>query len=259
WFSVRLPGLSTPDWRGLDIDGIEVLQAARHRRKLRRGVLKANRFRIRLRDVRGDLTALDGCLHRVRQRGFPNYFGEQRFGRAYHNLVEAQRLFEKGVKGLKRHKRGLYLSAARSMLFNEVLARRIEAANWDQPLAGDLVMLEGTHSRFPVETPDAALLERAGDLDLHPTGPLYGRGDLETGGAPALLETAVAERFATWIEGLCRFGLKQERRALRSTARDLEWQLEDDTLLLSFTLAPGSYATVLLRELASVVEPQRGP
>jgi len=255
WFSIRAPGRTTPNWDALEAEGLELLDAARHRRKLRRGVLKANRFQIRLRGVQGDRAALDARLRVIRERGFPNYFGGQRFGHGYRNLSEAARLFSGRIKGLKRHQRGLYLSAARSMLFNELLARRIEAGRWDMPLTGDLVMLEGSHSRFEVDTADASILARASELDLHPTGPLFGRGDPEVGGQPAQWEAEVAQCFAGWVEGLGRFGLRRDRRALRAVARGLKWHLADGVLTLDFSLAPGCYATQLLREAVSVSEP----
>ena len=52
WFSIHLPGRSDPDWAALDEPQIQVLECTRNRRKLRRGVHRANRFRLRLRSLR---------------------------------------------------------------------------------------------------------------------------------------------------------------------------------------------------------------
>ena len=46
WFSVQMPGRDAPDWQGLNSETLTVLRHARHSRKLRRGALKGNRFRI---------------------------------------------------------------------------------------------------------------------------------------------------------------------------------------------------------------------
>ena len=61
----------------------------------------------------------------------------------------------------------------------------------------------------------------------------------------------IAEHFADWCRGLERFGLKQERRALRVTLQELEWSWEDSVLEVGFSLPGGSYATSVLRELAA--------
>lgn len=67
----------------IDIPGVRVLWADRHRNKLRVGHLKGNRFSIRIREVNaGDVTRVDRVLKRLETSGVPNFIGEQRFG--YH-------------------------------------------------------------------------------------------------------------------------------------------------------------------------------
>ncbi len=66
---------------GLELPGIRVLSAARHNNKLRLGHLKGNRFRIRLRNVAPEaLKRAEEALSVLKERGVPNYFGEQRYG-----------------------------------------------------------------------------------------------------------------------------------------------------------------------------------
>jgi len=65
----------------LDIPGVKVLRASRHRNRLRIGHLKGNRFTIRIREV--DESSVGQALLILRYfelNGAPNYFGEQRFG-----------------------------------------------------------------------------------------------------------------------------------------------------------------------------------
>jgi tRNA pseudouridine13 synthase len=253
WFSLRLAGRPEPDWTELESDEIQILERVRHRRKLRRGALQGNRFRLLIRALSGQRPALEQRLEQLRRGGFPNYFGEQRFGHGYANLEHADALFARRLKRVDRHRRGLYISAARSQLFNQVLAARLEQGNWNRPLAGDLLMLEGTQSWFPAPETDPELEQRAAQLDLHPTGPLWGRGRNQLGGLAKALEAAVLADFEAWRQGLEHCGLSQERRALRVAAVDLAWTFPAaDELELSFSLPAGSYATALLRELLEV-------
>jgi tRNA pseudouridine13 synthase len=252
-FSVHLPGQKEPEVATLESDDLRVIESIRHSRKLQRGALRGNRFVLRLREVAGDSAAIEQRLRTLRQAGFPNYFGEQRFGRGGGNLDAARRMF--AGERVKRDQRGMLLSAARSELFNRVLAARIVDGNWNQGLAGELWMLDGSHSIFGPESDPAALTDRIDALDIHPTGPLWGRGGLRTADACLAVEEAVLEDAATFRVGLEQAGLKQERRALRVPVRELAWSWIDDAALeLTFELPPGSYATALLGALGDIGE-----
>ncbi len=252
WISVGLAGKPEPEWSDLNDGQLQVISASRHRRKLKRGIARGNRFRIRIADLQGDRELADERLKQITARGVPNYFGDQRFGRGYGNLEEAERLFRGELKKLRPHLKGLYLSAARSQVFNEVLARRVTEHNWDQALAGDLMQLQGSHAWFALETVDDDILRRLREMDIHPTGPLWGRGELPSGDQASRIETVIAGRFADWCAGLERFGLTQERRALRLPVMELEWSWEADALTTGFRLPSGAFATSVLRELVVV-------
>jgi tRNA pseudouridine13 synthase len=259
WFSVHLGNRPEPSWQVLADDGVEVLEQHRHRRKLRRGLLAANNFRLRLRDVEGDLDALEERVACIASDGVPNYFGSQRFGRDENNLRQADALFRAGRCGtaaqlarrISRHVRGLWLSAARSQLFNEVLALRVEAGTWRSGLPGERLQLRGSHSHFLAETLDAEILARIDSGDVQPTGPLFGAGPLPTTEAVAAIEHRIGADFAHWVEGLAAAGMDQERRPLRLDPEGIAIERpEPDQVVLSFSLPAGSYATSLLRELA---------
>lgn len=247
-FSVHLPGKADPDWTALAHAEFRVLDAARHGRKLQRGALKGNRFRIVLREVLGDREAAAAIVESIRARGVPNYFGEQRFGRDAANVERALAMF-KGRR-VQRHERSLLLSAARSQLFNAVLAARVEQGTWKGPLLGDVFMLAGTHSIFGPEplTPD--LIARCASGDIDPTGPLWGAGDLRSADAVAQLENEIASQSPELAAGLVANGLRQERRSLVLRPRELAMRwLHDGCTELNFYLNSGTYATVLLREI----------
>ncbi|HEY0231381.1 MAG TPA: tRNA pseudouridine(13) synthase TruD [Dokdonella sp.] len=247
-FTVQMPGRADPDWSALAIAGVSVLSATRHDRKLKRGAHRGNRFRIRLRELRGDRAAAEQRIEAIRTRGVPNYFGEQRFGRDGQNLALAEALF--AGRRMPRHQRSFALSAARSELFNAVLAERVEHGNWDGALEGEVWMLAGSHAIFGPEPFSDDLARRLAERDIHPTGPLWGAGELRSAAEVRALEIAAVEPFATLTSGLERAGLNQERRSLRLTIDDLSHQWSSaGELTLEFRLAAGSFATTMLREL----------
>jgi tRNA pseudouridine13 synthase len=193
-------------------------------------------------------------LKTISAQGVPNYYGEQRFGHDQNNLTFANQLFAGELKKLSRHKRGIYLSAARSYLFNMVLAKRIADGTWDRAIPGDCMLLDGSRSHFSVEEIDAEIEQRIQEMDIHPTGPLWGKGKQSVSLDVAELEDAIMDQHPEWTQGLIRFGLSYERRALRSRVIDLKWDWPDeDDLELSFGLYPGGYATSVLREITSGV------
>jgi len=252
WFSLHLPGKADPDIALLDNENIQVLQAKRHHSKLRRGTHKSNAFQIVIRDVDGDHQEIERRLQIIEQQGAPNYFGEQRFGHQGRNVSNALVLLEQGRRIKDRHKRSLYLSAARSYIFNKILSRRVEQGSWNQILPGEAAMLAGSHSFFVVEKLDEEISRRLAEHDIHPSGPLWGKGALQTCGEVEQLESSVTEGFQTWRPGLEREGLKQMRRPLRVFPEEMQrmW-LATEELKLCFVLQSGSFATAILREILS--------
>jgi len=252
-FTVHLPKKIAPDFDTLAIEGVKLLEWQWHHRKLPRGALAGNRFTLRLRQIDGEKTAIEHRLEKIRDCGLPNYFGEQRFGRERANVGMALKMFS-GDR-VKREQRSIYLSAARSEVFNAVLASRIENQNWLSLLDGEVWMINGSHSIFGPEPLSEELRERVEKLEVHPTGPMWGKGDLRTSGAVADCELAVAKSHQALCDGLEAADMKQERRALRIQVDNLRWTWpETDQLECSFTLPPGAYATELLAELGELTD-----
>ena len=191
-------------------------------------------------------------MRTIESRGVPNYFGAQRFGRDGSNLGLAERLFE-GAR-LKRDRRGIALSAARSFLFNSILDRRVRDSSWDRVLPGELVNLDGSRSVFPAG--EEPLDERLASLDVHPTASLWGRGAPVGGADAGALERDVVENYPALAEGLVRAGVDAAHRATRLRVDDLSWSLEESGLTVEFVLASGAFATAVLTEIANVVDVQ---
>ncbi|QBQ54903.1 tRNA pseudouridine(13) synthase TruD [Nitrosococcus wardiae] len=256
WFSVHLGRKKEPNWAAeLGTEAVQVVKVIRHPRKLRRGALKENRFQLTLRRLQGDREAVNRCLVQIKAEGVPNYFGPQRFGREGQNLDQVGQWFAGGRPPKDRYLRGLLLSAARAFLFNQVLAERVRAAHWNQPLPGEALILDGSHGFFLAETIDETLQARVRCFDCHPSGPLWGRGSLPSGGITRAFEEKVLADSVLWRKGLEGEGLKQERRSLRLVAADLEWSFPtNDSLQLYFRLPAGAYATTMLREVVELQE-----
>ncbi|MDX1527971.1 MAG: tRNA pseudouridine(13) synthase TruD [Gammaproteobacteria bacterium] len=253
WFSVGLAGRSEPDWSALEDDALQVLQATRHKKKLRPGQLQRNRFRITLRQVEGDAEEIDARLERIRCGGVPNYFGPQRFGRDGGNLEAARALFLGGRRVRDRKLKGIYLSAARAEVFNQVLSARVAAGSWNRALPGEVVMFDDSRSRFPMHDEAPGDDPRIASLQLHPTGPLWGNGSPDAAGEAAAVEREAVKLLSELTSGLEAAGLKADRRALRLRVDDLTCETYgQDALTVEFALRPGAYATMVLRELLQI-------
>jgi tRNA pseudouridine13 synthase len=191
-----------------------------------------NQFRLILREftaLEEQFAEIEARLKKIGQFGVPNYFGEQRFGFDCGNLHQAQTLIERDELKGNRRGTGMILSAARSWLFNLVLAERIRRETWSTAMA----------------------------FEVEPCAPLWGRGRSAAGGDLALLEREILADWQDWCYALEHAGLKQERRATVLLPDSLHWQrLGEDQLELSFGLSGGCFATMVLREVAELFRPQ---
>lgn len=227
WFSVYLPKGAEPAWDEINSETIELISTSRHQQKLRRGDHRKNHFVIRLRDVKVDnREVLQQKIEQIFSFGVPNYFGEQRFGRNGNNLQEAHAILVGGKRYRDKQKRGLMLSAARSFLFNQVLAARVVAGNWSQSLVGE--------------------------VESFPTGPLWGRGRPLVTSRLAEFEQQILSNWHDWCNGLEHAGLSQERRSLQLIPHNASYEWQGQHLQLSFSLEAGEFATAVLHELANL-------
>lgn len=235
WFSIYFPKGETPDLTQLQHPEFKVLTQSRHAKKLRPGDLQGNRFRIVLRDVTGERDAIEANLKAVASYGAPNYFGAQRFGFEGGNVEQGRAMLAREIRVRNPKKKGIYLSAVRSFVFNEVLALRIQQGLWGKTLPGDVT-------------------DEAG----RPTGPLWGRGRVITTDQAQALENGVAARHPILCDGMEHAGLDQERRALVASPVDMSWEWpQASQLLLTFSLPAGNYATSVLNEILRTTEPDR--
>jgi len=246
WMS--FPGLAPEKALGISGEGFRVLEAIRHPHKLRMGHLRGNRFRIRLRGAT-DVEAVERIARALEARGLPNYFGEQRFGRAGENAAMGRRILRGEEKVRDRRLRSLLISAVQSEIFNRVLARRIREGTWDRPLPGDVLQKLETGGLFVCEAPEVDL-PRVRSFECSVTGPLPGpRMRPSPRGEPARLEEeAMREAGLSPEDFASRRDAPGARRPLRLPVRIAVLPVPDG-IVLDFELPAGAYATSLLREI----------
>lgn len=253
WFSIYAPKIElTLETRPFPDEDIEILSQTRHSKKLRRGDLVGNRFNIVLRDLTSvqenspssieELKeAIEKNLELIKEHGVPNYFGLQRFGRGGGNMDQAFAMLTGQRREKNRQKKSMYLSAARSYIFNEVVAARIQKGLWGKSLAGD-IDITGS------ETQQAEMA----------TAPMWGRGRLTSKEETLQLEKDISGPHHELCDGMEHAGLNQERREIVSNIENMQWQwLENNDLNIKFALASGHYATSVLQEFIQAEEPDR--
>jgi len=260
WFSLHLPGKADPKIADLNAANWQILKMARHPRKLKRGTHRSNRFSLRLRIDNADKTTgqwLEERWQLLVQKGAPNYFGPQRFGRAGQNLPKALGwlMADPSQKPPKRKEKGIYLSALRSALFNSWLAEVITKNLWLNPLEGSCFNLQGTRSYF-VDPAADNITDRLIKGDINLAGPLAGKGNLQSTGLALQAEQAFREANLPYWQALEKQGLRLEYRPLRMLPQETDFNWQAPWLTLSFTLPSGCFATSLLAELLNASDAQ---
>lgn len=244
WFSIHLPG--TKDFPDDPIsEDFKILKKDWSLKKLKKGVHKGNHFNITIRNVEGLKDQAIEQLEQIKQYGFANYFGEQRFGKGQRNVANAMDAFANGKK-LSRSKKSLYLSSLRSFLFNKVLIERIASQYWLKPIEGDCFMLNGTRSIFCDALSDD-ILQRYLEGDIHSIVSLAGEGDDICSKTALKIEQAVIDEHVDMLNILKDQGLVKDKRAIRQMLNNLSYEFNDDILSLSFYLPKGCYATTVIK------------
>ncbi|MBN2816583.1 MAG: tRNA pseudouridine(13) synthase TruD [Campylobacterales bacterium] len=252
-------------------ENIKILSTTYHNNKIRIGHLRGNRFYIRLKKVTPTAALkIDEALKNIEACGMPNYFGYQRFGNDGDNHILGEKIAKGEAKERNPRVKKLLINAYQSHLFNLWLSRRLEINSLVESFAvheiesllnmpndsvkkmklqqhpfklivGD-VMEHYPHGKLFTFDGREEDIERFNTRDISVTGPLIGKkfktatdlaGDIEKVYFDEIKEDG-SRRFAwiypTEIEG--RFN-------------QIEAQYE-----MNFTLPKGSYATVLVEEIA---------
>jgi len=252
-----------------NFDGIKILSKVYHNNKIRIGHLKGNRFYIKLKKVNPtSAKKIDEALKNIANDGIPNFFGYQRFGNDGDNYILGEKLAKGEAKERNPRVKKLLINAYQSHLFNLWLSRRLEinslvntfeaqeiesllnmpndevkkmkAQKHSFKLINGDVMEHYPHGKlFDYEEKD---LERFNDRDISVTGLLCGKKVRRSTGIAGEIEknfddeiNADGARRYAWI-----YPTEVEGRF-----NPVEAQYE-----MNFTLPKGSYATVLIEEIA---------
>lgn len=257
WLSVHLPKGEMPDFSQFlaQYPSIEILATDRHNKKLRPGDLIGNAFTITLTEV-SDIEDVLKRLDAVSKIGVPNYFGSQRFGHDGNNLNEARRWGRENVRTRNQNKRSLYLSAARSWIFNTILSNRIEKSLFTHSVEGDL--LEQNGSQVVATATNLNGLNQAiqaGEACL--TAAMAGDNALPTTADALALEQPYLDAEPDLMALIRGNRMRHDRRAIALRPQDLTWQVEGSSIHLNFSLDAGCFATAIIRELVDAKEVER--
>lgn len=262
WLSFPWPeNEALPALDALAEEGIEVRAAQRHPHKLRVGHLVGNRFEIVVRGLEPEAIEPSlAALEALRTRGVPNAFGPQRFGRDGDNPQRALQWLRGETRGPRdKRTRRLVVSSVQSMLFDRLLARRLDQGTWDTVLAGDLVKTTDRGGLFASEDPEADA-RRAERGEVSATGPIFGPRMRWPEGEPARTEREVWAETVGSLDLLEKMGKlgSGSRRALRVVPRELEAEIHDcpdpGSVMVRMTLPKGAYATTVLGAVFSLTD-----
>lgn len=241
----------------LCVDGLKILEKHHHNNKIRTGHLKGNRFFIRLKKVTpADAKKIEQALKHLKKQGMPNYFGFQRFGNDGDNHILGKAICEKKHKERNKRLQTLLISAYQSDLFNQWLDARLDYVDQahlsgqdndiytQTPLGlikGDIAMHYPQARAFKVEEPEVDA-KRIESKSIVISGLLAGKKSIRAEGKAYEIEAPF------------------DKEATVNGARRLAWIYPEDTeatyrpndgwMELHFTLQKGSYATVLIEQIA---------
>lgn len=254
-----------------DIDGIKILSKTYHNNKLRIGHLAGNRFYIKLKKVTPTAAQkIDEALKNIERFGMPNFFGYQRFGNDGDNHI----LGEKLAKGLAKERnprvKKLLINAYQSHLFNLWLSRRLEINSLVESFKleelEELLNLPNNEvKKMKLQKHPFKLIN--GDIMEHcPKGRLFefdtNEQDLERFNKREISITGLltgkkvkyAQSFSFEIEKeyIDEVNVDGARRFAWIYPSDIEGRFNqvEAQYEMNFTLPKGSYATVLIEEIA---------
>ncbi|WP_165312272.1 tRNA pseudouridine(13) synthase TruD [Vibrio ziniensis] len=257
WLSVHLPTAGFPNLALFQSQhpSIEILAMTRHNKKLRPGDLAGNYFEVTLSEVT-DVDEVVKRLEVVAKQGVPNYFGNQRFGKDGNNLEEARRWGRENVRTRNQNQRSLYLSTARSWVFNRIVSSRIEQNCFYRFVEGDIALVNDEQilvNAEQVEEFNALLNQDKAQI----SAALAGDNALPTQAEAQKIEQQHIDAEVDLMKLIRGNRMRHDRRAISLKAQDLTWQIEGDSITLKFALDAGSFATSIVRELIEEIPVER--
>jgi len=257
WLSIQLPKPDTPDFTEFELQypSIKILDTARHNKKLRPGDLIGNDFEVVLSEVT-NVEEVESRIKLVLETGVPNYFGVQRFGREGSNLTEARRWGRDNVRTKNQNKRSLYLSTARSWIFNHIVSSRLDKGQLNSLMLGDIVTRSSVMTEITEENLSAIQTEFSlGSTSL--TAALAGDNALPTKKDALAIEQIIVDSEPDLMALIRGNRMRHDRREVLLKPKDFSYKIEQELVILSFSLSAGSFATSVIRELVEEIPVER--
>ena len=250
---------------------MKILSTTYHNNKIRVGHLKANRFFIRLKKVNStDATKIDEALKNIEKKGLPNYFGYQRFGNDGDNHILGEKIAKGEHKERNPRVKKLLINAYQSHLFNLWLSRRLQinslVSSFDAKELESLLNLPRDEIQRMQAQQHPFKLLRGDVMEHYPHGRVFSfegeQEDLQRFDARDISVTGLlcgkrvkkASDFAWDIEKDFDAQLQADgaRRYAWVYPTDIEGRFNavEAQYEMNFTLPKGSYATVLIEEIA---------
>ncbi len=162
--------------------------------------------------------------------------------------------FDKAVAAIERRMMKIYLSAFQSYYFNRYLNMRLDRL--DKLEDGEIAYIHRNGASFLVEDSEKEKA-RLDSFEISPSGPIFGNRMLRARKEPGAMELEVLKETGLELEDIRgRFGirLRGARRPLRVPLEEWAVKETEEGLDLDFRLPPGSYASVVLREITKCIE-----
>ncbi|MBL1280048.1 MAG: tRNA pseudouridine(13) synthase TruD [Fluviicola sp.] len=259
------------DLENFNHENVKIISKTYHNNKIRIGHLKGNRFYIKLKKVNPtSAQKIDEALKNLKSQGMPNFFGYQRFGNDGDNHILGEQI-AKGEKKERNPKiKKLLINSYQSHLFNLWLSRRLEinklVNNFEAKDLEELLNLPN-HEIEKMKAQKHYFKLISGDIMEHyPYGRLFNfegdENDFDRFNNKDISVTGL----------LCGSKVKTACDNARSIEKDFDDEINADGARryawvfpekvegrfnqveaqyeLNFSLPKGSYATVLIEELA---------
>ena len=252
-------------------DSIKIISQTYHNNKIRIGHLKANRFYIKLKKVNPtNAKKIDEALKNISDDGMPNFFGYQRFGNDGDNHILGEKLAKGEARERNPRVKKLLINAYQSHLFNLWLSRRLEINSLVRSFASSEIeallnmpnheveklkkqkhpfkLIEGDimehypHGRLFEFEGSEHDFERFNTRDISITGLLCGKKVKTAFGMAREIEKDFDDEINA--DGARRYAW------IYPTDIEGRFNQQEAQYEMNFTLPKGSYATVLIEEIA---------
>ena len=254
-----------------NVDGIKIISKTFHNNKIRIGHLRGNRFYIKVKKVNPTSAAkIDEALKNIANDGMPNFFGYQRFGNDGDNHILGEKLAKGEARERNPRVKTLLINAYQSHLFNLWLSRRLEINSLvssfkveeittllNMPndevkkmktqkhpfklISGDIMEHYPNGKLFDLEETEEDF-RRFNEHDISVTGLLCGKKVRVASGNAGEIEKDFDDEINA--DGARRYAWVYPTD-VEGRFNPVEAQYE-----MNFTLPKGSYATVLIEEIA---------